>query len=178
MNLGRRIIVLGSSGSGKSTLSAKLGELTGIPVVHLDRLFWNPGWVETPKNEMDKKVADAVSGESWIIDGGYTQTLDFRLERADAIVFIDLGRHICLFRVFKRWIKNYGKTRNDMGEGCPEKVDIDFLKWVWSYPKRLRKITIEKIYSSGKQVYHLKSRKEVESFILECVRINGLLEFF
>ena len=162
---GRRIIVLGSAGSGKSTLSTMLGELIGVPVIHLDRLFWNPGWVETPKEEIDKLAIKAASGESWIIDGGYLRTLDFRIERADAIIFIDLSRYICIFRVLRRWIKNYGKTRVDMGEGCPEKMDFTFLKWIWDYPKRSRDNIIGKIYASGKSIYHLKSRREVDLFI-------------
>ena len=170
MDLGKRIMILGSAGSGKSTLSIKLGEITGIPVVHLDRLFWNPGWVEAPKGEMDKKVIHAASGESWIIDGGYLRTLNFRMERADSIVFIDLNRYLCIYRVLKRWIKNYGKTRADIGEGCPEKIDLPFLKWIWNYPKRSRVETLGKIYNSGKPVYHLKTRKDVESFILNTTK--------
>ena len=167
MNLGKRIMVLGSAGSGKSTLAIKLGEITGIPVIHLDRLFWNPGWVETPMDEMDKKAIHAALGESWIIDGNYSRTLDFRIERADSIIFIDFNRYICVFRVIKRRIQNHGKTCCDLGEGCPEKIDRAFLKWIWDYPKRSRKGTLEKIYGSSKAVYHLRTRKEVKMLINE-----------
>ena len=167
MDLGKRIMVLGSAGSGKSTLAIRLGELTGLPVIHLDRLFWNPGWVETPNDEMEQKMIAAASGESWIIDGNYTRAFDYRIERADSIIFIDFSRYFCIYRVLKRRIQNRGKTRYDLAEGCIEKIDWEFLKWIWNYPKRSRKNTLEKIYSSGKAVYHLKTRKAVKLFLEE-----------
>ena len=136
MNLGKRIMVLGSSASGKSTLACQLGRITGIDVIHLDRIFWNPGWVGTPDNDMDQKVIGVASRDSWIIDGNYSRTMEFRLERASSVVYIDFNRYICLFRALKRWIKNYGRTRFDLGEGCPEKIDIEFILWIWHYPKR------------------------------------------
>jgi len=165
MSLGRRIMILGSAGSGKSTLATKLSEIIGAPVIHLDQLFWNSGWVETPSEIMSERAISAASNESWIIDGNYSRTLEYRMERADSIIFIDFNRYFCIYRVFKRWIKNHGKTRPDMGEGCPEKIDLPFLKWIWNYPKRTRNDTLEKIYNSGKTVYHLRSRREVRAFI-------------
>ena len=158
-------MILGSSGSGKSTLARRLGEIMKVPVIHLDQLFWNPGWVETPSEMMSERAISAASDESWIIDGGFLRTIEYRMERADSIIFIDLNRYICIYSVFKRWIKYYGKTRPDMGEGCPEKIDLPFLKWIWNYPKRNRNDTLEKIYNSGKSVYYLRSRKEVKAFI-------------
>ncbi|MCL2409162.1 MAG: topology modulation protein [Oscillospiraceae bacterium] len=163
--LGKRIMVLGSSGSGKSTLASTLGKITGIEVIHIDRLFWNPGWVETPDDELDQKIKAVASGDSWIIDGNYSRTLDFRLERADSIIFIDFSRYFCIFRVLKRRIKYHGKTRDDLGEGLPEKVDRAFLAWIWNWPKRSRGKTLEKIAASGKIVYILKSRKDVRLFV-------------
>ena len=165
MDLGERIMILGSSGSGKSTLATRLGEITGIPVIHLDRLFWNPGWIETPKDEMTKKTIKVATSERWIIDGNYSKTLDFRIERANTIIFIDFNRVFCIYRVLKRRIMNHGKTRYDLGEGCPEKIDLPFLKWIWNYPKRSRKDIIEKIKRCDKNVHHLKTRKDVRRFI-------------
>jgi len=167
MHLGKRVTIMGSSGSGKSTLAAKLSGITGIPVIHLDRLFWNPGWIQTPNDEMDNKVIKAVAKDRWIIDGNYSRTLDIRIARADTLIFIDFNRYICMYRILKRCIKNYGKTRYDLGEGCPDKLDWPFLKWVWGYPKHSRKMILEKIYQSGKNIVHLKSRKDVARFINE-----------
>ena len=165
MYLGERIMILGSAGSGKSTLAARLGEITDIPVIHLDRIFWNPGRVETPGEEMTLKAMEAAASERWIMDGNYSATLDLRIERADTIIFIDFSRFLCIFRALKRRIENHGKTRFDLAEGCIEKIDLPFLKWIWGYPKRSRKNIIDKIENSGKSVYHLKTRKDVSYFI-------------
>jgi len=165
VDIGKRIIVIGSSGSGKSTLASELGKITGVPIIHIDRLLWNPGWIQTPKEEYDRRVIEVASGESWIIDGNNSSTLPFRIERADSIIFIDFNRYLCIFRVIKRRIKNHGKSRACMSEGCPEKIDLPFLKWVWNYPTHSRVNILEKIYSSDKPVYHLKTRKEVSLFI-------------
>ena len=170
-------MVLGSSASGKSTLASHLGKLTGIDVVHLDRIFWKPGWVETPGAEMDKLIMEAASCERWIIDGNYSRTIDFRFERADAVIYIDLNRYICIYRAFKRRIKNHGKVRYDIGEGCPEKIDLEFLLWIWNYPKRSRKATLSKISSyfgnNSNAVRILTSRREVELFFQESHTWDG-----
>ena len=65
----RRIAIVGSTGAGKSTLARQLGEVTGLAVVHLDALYWRPGWVPTPDEEWDAVVKEVASKESWIIDG-------------------------------------------------------------------------------------------------------------
>ena len=165
MQVGKRIMILGSSGSGKSTLATKLGEMTGLPVIHLDRLFWNPGWVETPSEEMAEKAMAAAAGEQWIIEGNYKRTLDFRIERADTIIFLDFNRFLCMYRVIMRRIKNHGRTRYDLGDDCPEKLDWPFLKLAWSFPMRMRPVILEKIVNCGKCVYHLKTRMDVERFV-------------
>jgi len=168
MDLGNRIMVLGSSASGKSTLARRLGELTGINVVHLDRVFWKPGWVETPGDEMDRLIMEAANGDSWIIDGNYSRTLDYRLERASAVIFIDFNRYICIFRALKRWVRHRGQTRCDMGEGCSEKIDLPFLSWIWNYPKRSRIEILDKInsYRANNSIaaYILRTRRDVELF--------------
>ena len=170
-------MILGSAGAGKSTMAIKLGEITGIPVIHLDRLFWNPGWIATPKDEFDSEVFKAATGDSWIIDGNYSRTLDFRIEQADTIIFIDFNRYFCIYRIFKRWVSNRGRTRFDLGEDCPEKMDWPFLKWVWGYPTHSRKAILDKLHQCDKNVYHLKSRKAVAGFIDDARRGMNYSEF-
>jgi len=168
MDLGKRIMVLGSSGSGKSTMAVRLSALTGLPVVHLDRLSWNPGWVATPGDVMAEKIIAAADQPLWIIDGNYfgTGTREYRLERANTVVYLDFNRYLCLFRAFKRWIKNYGRTRSDLGEGCPEKMDAEFIKWIWGYPRRSRGRALLWLAAikPPKQVYHLRGNKAVKRF--------------
>jgi adenylate kinase family enzyme len=90
----RRVLVIGSGGSGKSTVAAQLGELLELEVNHLDKFYWNPGWVETAPDEWIKTVTELVNRDSWIIDGNYSGTLELRLRQCDTIVFLDLPRFL------------------------------------------------------------------------------------
>jgi hypothetical protein len=54
-----------------------------------------------------------------------------------------------------------------MADGCDEKFDWEFLKWVWNFPER-SKPKVEKLlveYQNTKTIFRLKSRKEVENFL-------------
>jgi adenylate kinase family enzyme len=94
----KRILIIGSGGAGKSTLSRCLQKLLGIPLVHLDSIFWKPGWVETPRPEWKRIVCELVQGDSWIMDGNYSGTLDIRIDACDTIIFLDLPRTTCSWR--------------------------------------------------------------------------------
>jgi adenylate kinase family enzyme len=128
----RRIAVVGSGGAGKSTCARRLGALTGIPVIHLDRYFWQPGWVETPSEQWRALQADLGAGESWIMDGNYGGTFDVRFARADTVLVLAMPRWLCLTRALWRTLRNRG--RDVQAEGCPERVDLAFLRWIWRYP--------------------------------------------
>ena len=175
MDLGKRIIVKGSSGSGKSTLAARLGEITGLPVVHLDALSWNPGWVATPKEKMDELAREEAAKPEWIFDGNYNATIDYRTERADTVIYIDFNRYTCLLRAIRRRIKYHGKTRPDIGEGCPERLSWWLVTWIWGYPKRSRKVELQRLASvkPPKQVFHLKGNKAVRRFLREAEAAYG-----
>lgn len=133
----RRIVILGCSGSGKSTLARAIGAKIGAPVVHLDALYWKPGWVECETREFILRVEAAHVGEAWISDGNYaSKTWPIRIPRADLIVKLDCPRLVCLRRVTWRWLTHMGRTRADIGADCPEKIDLPFLEWIWNYEKR------------------------------------------
>ena len=165
----KRIMVIGCSGSGKSTLSRKLGEKLNIPVVHLDRLWWNPGWVESSREEFDAKLAEELSKEKWIIDGNFSRTLPRRLQRCDAVIYLDFNRFVCLWGMFQRVIGNYGRVRPDMGDGCPERFDPEFIKWIWGFNKNNRKQTYRLLNEvTHTRVIILKNRRAVNRFLEEC----------
>lgn len=169
----KRIIILGPSGSGKSTVCDRVGKILGIPIVHLDMHYWNPNWVETPKDEWVNKVKELIAAESWAMDGNYTSTLMMRADAADTLIFLDMTRRLSYFRVIRRYLKNRGKTRPDVTEGCPEKIDLDFIKWIWEYPgTRKPKILnfLEKMRKT-KNVYILNNQKEIDTF-LEALKIR------
>ena len=169
-----RILVIGSAGSGKSTLSQKLSEYLLLPVVHLDRFYWKPNWISTPNDEWDKFVKEAANQDQWIMDGNYSRTLDIRLNKADAVIFLDMPRIICIYRIIKRRIKYHGKTRPDLNEECPERLDWAFFIWVWNYKKRSKPKIIEALeqVKDRKQVVILKTRKEVKKFS-DRIKENG-----
>ena len=161
-----RIIIIGCGGSGKSTLAQQLGQKLNLPVVHLDKLFWHPGWVESSKEEIDGKIMEAVAAPQWIMDGNYNRTLPKRLEYCDTVIYLDFSRFACLMGVAKRVLTTYGKVRPDMGEGCPERIDFEFLKWVWNFNKTKRLHYYEILSGlEGKQVHILKNRRAVKKFL-------------
>ena len=92
----KRISIVGSGGAGKSTFAHQLADILHLPVIHLDALYWQPGWVATPQDEWRDKQQQLVQQECWIIDGNYTSTLDVRFAVADTIIFLDFPRFRCL----------------------------------------------------------------------------------
>jgi adenylate kinase family enzyme len=164
----QRILIIGCSGAGKSTLARKLGEKTGLPVVHLDALFWKPGWVESEREVFDARVLAELEKPAWIIDGNYARTLPVRLEKCDGVIYLDFPRWLCLWGVLKRVAKNYGKIRPDMPEGCPERFDWEFLVWVWNFNKHVRPKLLQALESKPEvTVTVLKNRKDVNRFLAE-----------
>ncbi len=134
----RRIAVLGSGGAGKSTVARAIAARVGLPLHHLDRLYWLPGWQATPDPDWEALQRELVREERWMVDGNYSRTLAIRLDRADGVLLLDLPRRVCLWRAFWRSMRLYGKVRPDLGAGCPEHFDLEFLAWIWAFPRRTR----------------------------------------
>jgi adenylate kinase family enzyme len=170
----KRVLILGPSGSGKSTLCERLGKILGIPSIHLDRHYWKPNWVYTPEDEWRAKVKDLISSETWVMDGNYTSTLKLRSSAADTIIFIDVPRRLSYLRVFTRFLKFRGETRPDLTEDCPEKIDWDFIRWIWNYPNTRRPVILRFLekQKSTKNVFILRGQREIEEF-LSSLRRNG-----
>jgi len=163
-----RVAIIGPGGAGKSTLARDLGQRTGLPVVHLDAEHWLPGWVEPDREEWRRKVETLSEGDRWIMDGNYGGTMRHRLARADTIVFLDLPRRVCIYRALKRSTVYRRRPRPDMADGCEEKIDWKFLKWIWDYPATRRPgilAMLREARSEGKAVYRLRSSKAVRRFV-------------
>ena len=164
-----KIVIRGYSGSGKSTLARELGETYGVPVLHLDRVQWLPNWTErddAEKRQIVKAFLD--ENESWVIDGNYSGLYqERRLEEADLILLLLFPRLSCLYRVWRRKRQYRGQTRPDMGEGCQEKLDAAFLRWVL-WEGRSRKIrqnyaNIQKQYPEKTIV--IRKQRELDGYI-------------
>jgi adenylate kinase family enzyme len=168
----RKILVIGSGGAGKSTFARRLGTTLDLEVIHLDLLYWRPNWVEPSEQEWMQMVEGILARDSWIMDGNYASTLEVRVEACDTVIFLDIPRLVCLWRVIKRVIQYRNKRRPDMAEGCPEKIDLKFMSWVWNYPKRNRPKIVKLLdqNSYDKKVVWLRSNLEAEAFLKQSLK--------
>lgn len=172
-----KISVLGYSGAGKSTLSRNLGELYGAPVLHLDTVQFTPDWNERERSEKEKMVADFLDGNcSWVIDGNYSG-LHFkrRLEESDLIVMLLFNRFVCFSGVVSRYRTFKGKTRPDMADGCNEKLDLEFARWVLfngRTAKRREKFKRASEEFPEKTVI-LRNRRQLNAFLEKLKREHG-----
>ncbi|MBM3958087.1 MAG: AAA family ATPase [Gemmatimonadetes bacterium] len=163
----RRVLVIGNAGTGKTTLAVRLGEALGLPVIHLDALYRKPGWQSTPRDEWRATLSDLVERDAWVMDGNYHSSLDVRLPEADTVVLLDLPRRFCIWRVITRWLTHIGRTRPDMAPGCPERVDWEFLRWIWGYPRTALPDILWQLDAlpDTTRVHHLRSRREIDRFL-------------
>lgn len=161
----QRIAVVGSGGAGKSTFAKQLGERTGIPVVHLDRHYWKPGWVETPRDEWREVQRGLLAGQTWIADGNYGGTFDVRFSGADTVIVLALPRWLCASRALRRSLQHRG--RDVQADGCPERVDLRFLHWIWRYPidSRPRLDLALEAHRDRLHIIELTSSRDIQAFL-------------
>jgi adenylate kinase family enzyme len=167
----RRVVILGPVGAGKSTLAARIAERRELPVVHLDLLFWRSGWTPAPREEAVRALGEAVRGDRWILDGNFLPDWDggwdARFDRGDTVIFLDLPRRTCLWRVVKRAVRERGRSRPDLPPGCSEGLGLSVLRWIWSYPSedRPRVLAILDRLDDHVAIHHLRSGSAVRRFV-------------
>ena len=161
-----RILIIGCSGSGKSTLARALGQKLGLPVIHLDQLWWKENWQNVTMEEFDSRLAMALNMDRWIIDGNYSRTMEARLSQCDTVIYLDFERWECLLGVCQRIVRNHGRTRPDMSAGCPERLDWELVKWIWNFNRnnRVRNYTYLAKARHAQSVV-LKNRRQVQQFL-------------
>jgi adenylate kinase family enzyme len=161
----QRVAVVGPGGAGKSTFATQLGRRTGIPVVHLDRHYWKPGWVEPPADEWRRIQAELVGAEAWIADGNYGGTFDLRFERADTVIVLQPPALVCVSRAVRRSVRNRGHAVQ--AAGCPERLDPAFLRWIWRYRRdsRPRLDAALDRYGARLDVIELASSRQANAFL-------------
>lgn len=161
-----KILIIGSSGSGKSTLSKQLQEILGIPLIHLDKEYWKPGWLKPANDEWSQRLQELCNMDQWIMDGNFISSLEYRLQYADMIIWLDINRIKCLYRAIMRVIKTSKKHRSDMAYGCIERHDIEFYQYIWNFPKSTRP-RIQQLLSdcAKKKVIVLRNNRDIKSFL-------------
>ncbi len=163
----RRILVIGCSGGGKSTLSRKLSRLLELPYISMDReFFWLPGWKLRDRTEIGAMIAQAVSGEWWIMDGTSPGTLPLRLPRADLVIWLRMPRLLCISRVVRRWMRYAGQSRPEMAPGCPEKIDMPFLRYIWNFERVESPEIVEALSRHGPDVPVMILRRPAQTAAL------------
>lgn len=166
----KRVCIVGNSGAGKSTLSVKLGEMFHLPVCHIDKLYWLPGWVKRPKNEYQALLENVIRQDEWIIDGNNKSTMPQRFERSDLIIFLDYHPFFCCYRAVKRMLLTV--SRPDMADGCRERFNMPFYQWILGYRKHVNPVVLEYLEKHGKSadIFILKNPKELACFMnqLQC----------
>jgi adenylate kinase family enzyme len=172
-----KIVVIGSPGAGKSTFAQALGEILQIEVIHLDRHFWQAGWKELPREARIEIEQDLVRDkERWIIEGTYLGSSDKRLSAADTIIFLDLPRLLCLWRIVTRHIATYHqRNRLDIPDGCTDKLSLRCVLKVLVFPQRGRRQLMKKIksiracetnQSEQKTIHTFRSTEDLDAFLL------------
>lgn len=129
----QKIIIIGSPGTGKSTLAKLLAGKLGLPLYHLDQLYWQENW-QTVSSEEFIKVQEAIfQQDRWMIDGNYLSTMELRLIQADTVIFLDYPSHLAVGGILKRYITRHHKARSDMGGNNIEHWDWNFLNYTWKF---------------------------------------------
>ena len=164
----KRVLIIGCSGSGKSTLARKLGERTGLPVIHLDQEYFGPNWKEPKQADWAQTVTKLAARDQWLMDGNFSGTFPIRMPRADTVIYLDQPTWRCLWRVVWRTIRFYGKVRPGSAPGCRERFDRHFLHYVAVYNITRRPsilATLAKQKTAGKTVHVLRKQKDINAVL-------------
>lgn len=165
----QRILIIGNAGSGKSTFARQLAQKLDLPLVHLDQIYWQGNWEHLSREEFDVLLQAELEKPQWIIDGNFNRTIPHRLQYCDTVFFFDLPTLTCLHGITKRVLTHYGRTRNDMGDNCPEHFDkqkLSLYRNVLRFNKQHRK-NYQAMLSKTPQVNVIvfNSRKQAAAFL-------------
>ncbi len=162
----KKVLIIGSNGAGKSTFSYALAEKTGLPLIHLDQIYWHGNWQVTPYDEFLSTVNNEIQKEEWIIEGNNIRSFDQRLPYADTVFWFEFPPIVCIFNILKREWKYRNKARPDMPEGCISRVDFKFLKYAWSFNKKNRQRITEMLENAANvNVIRFTTRRQVNKYL-------------
>lgn len=162
-------MIVGGPGSGKSTMAVKLGEITGLPVFHVDQIIHKPGWIWRDDAE-SLEMANSVEAKTrWIFEGVLSASYTNRCSRADTVIWLDLPVTMRLARIVNRWRRNRGETRPDLPKNCPEKLPPDFLTYVIRSRNSAREEIAQAIADAPHlKVQHIRTAKGADTYLDWC----------
>jgi adenylate kinase family enzyme len=168
----KRVLIIGSCGAGKSTFAKRLHHRTGLKLIHLDRFYHQPNWGKPLDEEWYGIVKEFIKEDEWIMDGNYGGTMELRMKRADTVIWLDLPRILCTYRILKRTLQYRNKSRPDMAAGCRERFDREFTKYVWNFRRDKNPLLEERLKKfNGLKTFRLGSKREIEDFFRENNKI-------
>jgi len=169
-----RWLVLGPGGAGKSTLAIELARRLDVPLIHLDREFWLPGWVKPDSEVWHRRVTELAAGDAWVMDGNYSGSLHLRLPRATGVLLLVPSRWRCLTGVVSRGMRSRAGARPDLPQGCDDGLPtLEFLHWIATYRRRaLPRVRRHLAEHPGLEVHEFVSRSAAWEWLEERVPVS------
>lgn len=159
----KRIMVIGCPGSGKSTFARALHQKTGVPLYHLDMLYWNADKTTVEKSVFLERLTAVLKKDEWIIDGNFSSTMELRLALCDTVIFLDFPMEVCLDGVRAR----RGKPRSDI-PWVETEEDAEFIAFIKSFNEQRRPQVMALLQRySDKNVLIFQSRAKADAFLAQ-----------
>ena len=158
----KKVIIIGCPGSGKSTFARELKKITGLPLYHLDMMYWKSDRTTVTKEVFLDRLRAAMDNQEWIIDGNYGASMEMRFEECDTVFFLDYPTEVCIEGIESR----RGQPRSDMPWVENDNMDEDFIAFINNYNSQSRPKVLDlmKKYSS-KNAITFHSREESKEFL-------------
>lgn len=165
-----RVLIVGGNGAGKSVFAKALAEKSGLPLVHLDALYWKEGWQPAAPEEFDKLLARELKKPRWILDGNIRRTLPLRLQYCDTVFFFDFSRWACLRGVVRRSLTHLGRDREDLPANCPDGLHFAFWRSVWAGHRQGQEVLRKMLTEAKAPVVVFRNRKDADEFLRKFER--------